>query len=490
MKKLKEINRSLDKFFAKTSGFSRENYVLWSVENSRQFKEFEEEFEKAISGHFEDMIKTPGLWEDINKRFGNKDEDSAWDKDDLEDVREIVLKNVKELEEFVNTEKLRKAMTYFAERGGQAFLDKVNLEKVSKRGVLEKKFNAEGEEMQRRIQRRVNETVSLVGDTDKKEIANSIFRGKEEGLAHEDIVKDIREKVPSMSNKRAMRISRTEMGECVNDTEMLTAKKNNASSKTWSAAGPNICDECLENDRRTIQGLDGIFPSGDERPPIHPNCKCLLEYTMPPVEPPEVWRGDPEIDEERVNQALDESYRNAESAKEEIDVFADEVSGKFEGSFVAKAPLKGRARAFEKAVKEKGGNVGGVTDIARNTVVSKNRRQSWDMYDYLRKNPNVIEARMMSTDLGYDGGMIKYRAANGHIAEMQVATAKMIYAKEKNPERIIGKKLTDSIRKETNLPSGKGHEYYEEWRVLDIYKKDKVIEIRGKSRNYYSNFKG
>ena len=39
-------------------------------------------------------------------------------------------------------------------------------------------------------------------------------------------------------------------------------------------------DDCETNDGEEV-GINEAFPSGDDRPPVHPNCKCLLEYNYP-----------------------------------------------------------------------------------------------------------------------------------------------------------------------------------------------------------------
>jgi hypothetical protein len=79
------------------------------------------------------------------------------------------------------------------------------------------------------------------------------------------------------------------------------------------------------------------------------------------------------------------------------------------------------------------------------------------------------------------------------VGEIQVNTAKMIYAKEQ-PEiarTILGDDVYNSISRQVGVEGGRGHYYYELIRVMDstnpaeLKKKHELIE---KMRKYYSLF--
>lgn len=91
--------------------------------------------------------------------------------------------------------------------------------------------------------------------------------------------------------------------------------------------------------------------------------------------------------------------------------------------------------------------------------------------------------------MGYSGNIVNIQASNGLIAEIQVNTDRMIYAKEKpeDAKRILGEKRWKEIQKQTGMKGGLGHKYYEEWRVLDKADK-KAQKIAEKSIEYYSHF--
>lgn len=90
---------------------------------------------------------------------------------------------------------------------------------------------------------------------------------------------------------------------------------------------------------------------------------------------------------------------------------------------------------------------------------------------------------------GYTGNWIDIKTEICLIAEIQVNTAKMIYAKEKpkTAKEFLGIKLWNQIRKETGLQGGLGHMYYEAWRKLNPVSKE-AQEILHKSKKNYSYF--
>ncbi len=93
---------------------------------------------------------------------------------------------------------------------------------------------------------------------------------------------------------------------------------------------------------------------------------------------------------------------------------------------------------------------------------------------------------------GYSGNIINLSMPNNIVAEIQVNTAKMIYAKEteSNAKRILGEELWNKIRSETNLQGGLGHKYYEEIRLLNkVTDLPRIERLKRFSEEYYSHFR-
>ncbi len=97
-----------------------------------------------------------------------------------------------------------------------------------------------------------------------------------------------------------------------------------------------------------------------------------------------------------------------------------------------------------------------------------------------------------SAFLGYSGNIINVLISNGLVAEIQVNTPKMIYAKEQPDvaKKILGEKVWNEIRKQTGTEGGFGHMYYEEYRKLskEEQNSEKGLAIKKESENYYSHF--
>lgn len=86
---------------------------------------------------------------------------------------------------------------------------------------------------------------------------------------------------------RAMRIARTEISNAYNFGEINSVRQARdegwlpgAPQKEWMAGGDNPCEDCLENEGAGSIAVDNTFPSGDDAPTAHPNCKCTLGYSV------------------------------------------------------------------------------------------------------------------------------------------------------------------------------------------------------------------
>lgn len=127
-------------------------------------------------------------------------------------------------------------------------------------------------------------------------------------------------------------------------------------------------------------------------------------------------------------------------------------------------------------------------DSVRTTIIAdKTRIQS--IINELKKTTQFFRWKPQNTELGYTGYIINLKMDNGIIAEIQVNTPKMIYAKETPniAKSILGVDLWNSIKRQTGLEGGLGHKYYEEYRVLnkESSRAQKILEL---SVKYYSHF--
>jgi hypothetical protein len=189
----------------------------------------------------------------------------------------------------------------------------------------------------------------------------------------------------------------------------------------------------------------------------------------------------------------------AEAAAPEVDKLGKDLAEKY-GGIVTPINLKSADSIVRKTNDEEGGNLGNIKDSVRNTVISDDPVAIQNIIRDLSNDPRVAggNGRIKtqsheSNALGYSGNIVNIKTSNGLTAEIQVNTPKMIYAKEKpaDAKRILGEAKYSQIQKQTGFVGGRGHEFYEQYRVLNP-KKDaaKMREIEQKSKKYYSNFLG
>lgn len=162
--------------------------------------------------------------------------------------------------------------------------------------------------------------------------------------------------------------------------------------------------------------------------------------------------------------------------------------------------FKSEASIIRKARDEYGGNIGLVKDAMRNTIIGE-RSEISSIIKAVKDEFGgaIINYKHQVADkyMGYSGDLFNIRFSNASIGEMQVNTAKMIYAKEDvvSAKRILGEDLWNTIKRETGQEGGLGHKYYEEWRLIteqDIIRNPSLIsrklELERLSKEYYSHF--
>ena len=178
-------------------------------------------------------------------------------------------------------------------------------------------------------------------------------------------------------------------------------------------------------------------------------------------------------------------YAKAPVAKIEIDNLADSLARKYDGS-VATAPLKSAERALQKIQNEYGGDATKIKDLARNTIIVDGNNTNAVAKDLINAGAKVKSISSTTDELGYSGINATVQTKAGIPAEIQINTPEMIFAKETeiNARAILGDATYNKIAERTPVAGGKGHAYYEQWRILDKNTSE-AKNIAEKSRQYY-----
>lgn len=201
----------------------------------------------------------------------------------------------------------------------------------------------------------------------------------------------------------------------------------------------------------------------------------------------------PLLYDKRYRKRLSEMMYQAKKIGPDVQNVAEQVAKKFGAKCT---PINYKS---ENSIKRKcGGDIEELNcmkDLVRTTIIVPNSdtedKTIESIMIELSKLPNLYRIKVQSPEadpLGYSGNIVNVVGENGLYAEIQVNTESMIYAKEKDAKSILGEQICERIKNQTGCDFGKGHTYYEEWRVLDL-KDPQKADIERKSKDYYSHFR-
>lgn len=184
--------------------------------------------------------------------------------------------------------------------------------------------------------------------------------------------------------------------------------------------------------------------------------------------------------------------RMAHKVGYEVQLLAEEIAKKH-GGVVTPINYKSEESILRKTSAE-GISPYALKDATRTTIIVENDEIEGVLAE-LERSPSHIRTKRQTADKfnGYSGNIINVSTSNGVVGEIQVNTAKMIYAKD-HPDvarAILGDDVYKAIAREVGVEGGLGHYYYELIRVMDstnpveLKKKHELIE---KMRRYYSLF--
>lgn len=122
-----------------------------------------------------------------------------------------------------------------------------------------------------------------IDETTRDEIRRIINEGLKNNIGRDEIADEI-ENSFWFSNERAEMIANTEIAmansQSTLDSFHAARRAGVKVKKSWQADN-EACEECLANEEAGIIDIDENFPSGDDAPPAHPWCECVL---VPEVE--------------------------------------------------------------------------------------------------------------------------------------------------------------------------------------------------------------
>ena len=197
--------------------------------------------------------------------------------------------------------------------------------------------------------------------------------------------------------------------------------------------------------------------------------------------------------QDKIVPQIKEKLKIAPEAKKYIDNLATDIAEKHNAT-VAKAPVKTFESSLRKTNIEYNGVVDDVTDFARNTIIGENAQHVDIIAKDLEKQAFKFKhVKASDNPLGYTGKLAKIKTHTGMIAEVQVNTPDMIFAKEPKSSAIaqLGEEKYNALNQKyekLGLKGGEGHVYYEKWRLVDPFSTF-AQKIADDSTKYYANFR-
>ena len=195
-------------------------------------------------------------------------------------------------------------------------------------------------------------------------------------------------------------------------------------------------------------------------------------------------------DKRPIQVIVKEIMNDAFSVKEEVQTLAESIASKYNGTTT---PIN--LKSYESILrKSKTENISPyrIKDTIRTTIIVE-KDVIDDVLKELQSSGSFIRLKRQDPErfMGYSGNIVNIMTSKGLVGEIQVNTAKMIYAKEtpSNAKMILGEELWNQIKNEVGIEGGLGHKLYEEARLLDpIIDFEKISEIKEKSTKYYLHF--
>ena len=188
-----------------------------------------------------------------------------------------------------------------------------------------------------------------------------------------------------------------------------------------------------------------------------------------------------------VNRAIDSLMARAKAVSGEVQGMAVDIAKKY-GAKVTPINLKGK-ESIERKVKA-GDKVADIKDAVRTTIVASKEDIPKILRD-LGADSRHIRTKVQTADKfdGYSGNIVNVKVGKV-VAEIQVNTPKMIYAKEPpaRAAKILGRDEYLNIKRSTGYNAGEGHMYYEQSRGGTTKGRRNKQGVRQASRRYYSVF--
>jgi len=147
------------------------------------------------------------------------------------------------------------------------------------------------------LEKNAAEKITMINETTREQIKRIITKGVEEGWSYNKMAEEIINRFEEFAvgqpqhhiESRAHLVAVTETAEAYEEGSRIAAQQIQAQGllmqKSWLTVGDKrVSDGCYENQRKGWIDLEDSFPSGHQRPPRFPGCRCTVLYRRKPRE--------------------------------------------------------------------------------------------------------------------------------------------------------------------------------------------------------------
>lgn len=187
-------------------------------------------------------------------------------------IKGVLKGNFYPLTSFLSRTEIDKYLVWSANVGGQAALRQMGV-RVD--------FNLRNGPFIDTLKERGSWLLDSMDDTTLSALQDKMVSAVKDGLTATEIQSSITAEFEDDINPyRAEMITRTEFANAAVKASRKTYEESGIRDWTWSQAPGDEDDDCTDNDGETVK-MGEAFPSGDEEPPVHPNCKCSVTPAIP-----------------------------------------------------------------------------------------------------------------------------------------------------------------------------------------------------------------
>jgi SPP1 gp7 family putative phage head morphogenesis protein len=164
-------------------------------------------------------------------------------------------------------------MEEIVQDGGYEALKLLGLDVTADRSI----FNVVNERSVEYAKTRSADLVTMVSDSTREMMRGDISEALTEGWSNQVLASKLSDNY-AFSADRAMLIARTETIRASNQGTLAGFKASGVvPQKIWTTAeDDDVSEDCEANGDQGPIGIDEAFDSGDDAPPAHPNCRCVL----------------------------------------------------------------------------------------------------------------------------------------------------------------------------------------------------------------------